>query len=75
MICIVCAILENSLSFMLTISCYGFKYFQFEKEEAGVTAQDPPEFISHMIIRALMFKYYFLTLNDFRIGMLFVLMF
>ena len=28
----VCGILENSLSFVLTVYSYGFRYFQFEKE-------------------------------------------
>ena len=42
LICMICGILENSLSFVLIVLWFNiFRYFQFQREEPGLTAQHP----------------------------------
>ena len=41
-ICLVCGTLGNSLTIVLTICVFGFRYFQYEKEGSYMMTQHPP---------------------------------
>ena len=53
-VCMVCGSLRNSLSFVLIVYFYGFRYFRFQKEGIVLIALYPMEFYSTVSVYKLL---------------------